>query len=50
MSEYDDTFNNLMGIVLDPSEFDWFDNKYISASVYEVDNRWETKLSKDIQL
>jgi len=31
-------------------EFNWFDNPYISPNVYELDNNYQTKLSKNIQL
>ena len=48
MSEYDVSFNMFLGIV--DSKFDWFNNPYISANVYQLTNDWVPFKSPNIKL
>ena len=43
MGDYDDSFNLALGIMAD--DFDWFDNPYVSANVYELTQEYKPKLS-----
>ena len=48
MSDYDDSFNMMFGT--NNKEIDWFDNPYISANVYDLNQEWIPKLSTEIKL
>ena len=43
MGDFDDSFNLAFGVMGDP--FDWFDNPYVSANVYEWNQEFNPKLS-----
>ena len=32
------------------TQFNWFDNPYVSPNVYHLDSDWKPKLSRDIKL
>ena len=48
MSEFDSSFNIAIGI--SAHNFDWFNNEYIEASVYELQQNSYLKPRKDIEL
>jgi len=43
MGDFDDSFNVAFGVMA--SEFNWFDNPYVSANVYEYDQEFKPNLS-----
>jgi len=48
MDEFDDTFNLFIGTT--NKDLNWFHNPYIEVNVYEFDEKFEMKLSKDVKL
>ena len=48
MADFDDTFNMFIGIT--DKDFNWYDNPYISANVYEVDENFQTTISSNLKL
>ena len=50
MKEFDSTFNMFFGTTASQEEFDWFNNPYIEANVYELDESWEPHISTHIKL
>ena len=43
MDKYPKSFNYVLGTQLGKEEFDFFDNPYITAQVYELDEKWTPK-------
>ena len=37
MQDFDKSFSYVLGIYLGRNEFDWFNNPYITPTVYEID-------------
>ena len=46
MDEHDDSFNSIVGTT--NKDIDWFDNPYVSVNVYEMTEKWQPKLAKNI--
>lgn len=43
MGQFDESFNVVLGIKKAESEFDWFNNPYISLNVYQAEHKEESK-------
>lgn len=48
MDEYDSSFNIAIGI--DAKDFDWFDNEFLTAEVFELENDSHLIPREDITL